>query len=373
MYDVDLDIFWKDDGIAHKENCFSIESPQVALGIRMSQDCVFAELGIDANPWLKASIEDRIELNKRYNDKSEKIVGKRLLPEIFNEINDKLPDIKGIVDVFEVRRITNNSGTVWLKSDCTTPEELENLLDRVEKKRNSLYEFIIPPTWEYDKKIKYEMYGLKPKPIRAVRGPVTLAMSIFGVENLVYLIIDKPDLAKRFSQSISDVIYDIVTIMDNEAGYEPGNIPGGFSFFDDNCCMLTREMYEFFGYPVLKRIFDHWCHNPAHKRYQHSDSDMGHLLPVLSRLNFTGVNFGPKVLVNDIRRYMPKTRIDGCLAPFTFMRNDEKAIIEEVKRDCEMAKVSRGLNLSTAGSINNGSLLTSMRAIMYAIQNYGRY
>jgi uroporphyrinogen decarboxylase len=70
---------------------------------------------------------------------------------------------------------------------------------------------------------------------------------------------------------------------------------------------------------------------------------------------------------------MPTTRIDGCLAPFTFMNNDEDAIIAEVKRDCEMAKNSKGLNVSTAGSINNGSLLSSMRAVMYAIQNYGRY
>jgi uroporphyrinogen decarboxylase len=79
------------------------------------------------------------------------------------------------------------------------------------------------------------------------------------------------------------------------------------------------------------------------------------------------------VLVDEIRKYMPRTRIDGCLAPFTFMNNDIDAIIREVRRDCEMARESRGLNLSTAGSINNGSLLTSMRAVMYAIQNYGRY
>ena len=40
-----------------------------------------------------------------------------------------------------------------------------------------------------------------------------------------------------------------------------------------------------------------------------------------------------------------------------------------------MAKASgiKGLNISTAGSSNNGSLLTSMRAVMDAIQTYGRY
>ena len=33
---VDLNQFWKDDALAHRENCFSPEAPQVALGIRMS-------------------------------------------------------------------------------------------------------------------------------------------------------------------------------------------------------------------------------------------------------------------------------------------------------------------------------------------------
>ena len=57
------------------------------------------------------------------------------------------------------------------------------------------------------------------------------------------------------------------------------------------------------------------------------------------------------------------------------MRNVEDDIIAEVKRDCEAARENdaRGLNLTTAGSINNGSLLTSMRTVMAAIQNYGRY
>jgi len=200
-----------------------------------------------------------------------------------------------------------------------------------------------------------------------------LATSIYGVENLIYLIIDEPDLALRFSQTISDVIFAYGTIMDEEAGYKPGEAPTGFGFADDNCYLLTPEMYEFFAYPILKRIFDYWSPNPGDRRYQHSDSDMKHLLPVLAKLNLTGCNFGPTVLVEDIRKYMPNTRIDGCISPLTFMRNDEEAIIAEVKRDCEMAKGTRGLNLTTAGSINNGTLLTSMRAVMYAIQTYGRY
>ncbi len=101
---------------------------------------------------------------------------------------------------------------------------------------------------------------------------------------------------------------------------------------------------------------------------------MGHLLPILGRLDLNGVNFGPTVLIPEIRKYLPNARIDGCLAPFTFMRNEKEEIIRQVLRDCEDARAAgRGVNISTAGSINDGSSLESMRLIMALIQNYGRY
>ena len=372
MVELDIEQFWKDDELAHKDNCFSPDAPQVALGIRMSDECVFAELNEPGEPWGHTPLERRIELNKRYNDKAEKIVGKRLLREDFPESDpdSRFPARKSIEEIFECKHVFRG-GSNWVESSCDTPQKLEKLLDRVESL--DLREFLLPPNWETEKKRIFEKYGKKPDILRGIRGPVTLATSIYGVENLIFLIIDEPDLAKRFSQVISDTLFKMVTIFDEEAGFTYPNVPRYFWLNDDNCCMLTAEMYEFFGYPILKRIFDHWAPQPGDYRYQHSDSAMGHLLPILSRLNLTGCNFGPTLTVSEIRKHMPKTRIDGQLAPFTFMSNDEDAIIAEVKRDCEMAKESRGLNLCTAGSINNGTLLTSMRAVMYAIQKYGRY
>jgi len=149
----------------------------------------------------------------------------------------------------------------------------------------------------------------------------------------------------------------------------------GFRFYDDDSNLMTPDMYKKFGYRVLKRVFERTAPNPDDERYQHSDSAMGHLIPLLADFNLTGCNFGPTVTVQEIRKHMPKTRIDGQLAPFTFMRNNEDDIIAEVKRDCEAAKENdlRGVNIATAGSINDGSLLTSMLVVMAAIQNYGRY
>lgn len=368
--DLDIEQFWKDEELAHKDNCFSSDAPQVALGIRMSNECVYAELGVEGHPWDPVDPVKQAELNKRYNDKAEKIVGRRLLQEHFDTVH--FPYVKRIGEVFGSRYEYINHSE-WLHRCAETPEELEALLDRVDKM--DIRSFMLPPDWESEKKRIFEETGRLPRPMRHIRGPVTLACSLMGEENLIFLILDEPDLAKRFSDTIRRVIIEMGDVMDAEAGVKPeerGKF--GFSFADDNCCLLNPEMYEFFGYPILRDVFAHFAPGENDSRYQHSDSPMGHLLPTLGRLGLTGVNFGPTVLVPEIRKYLPKARIDGCLAPFTFMRNEEENIIAQVKRDCEAAKATgRGVNIATAGSINNGSLLSSMRLVMAAIQTFGRY
>ena len=372
MLDLDAERFWADDALAHDDNCFSKRAPQVALGIRMSDECVFAELGEEGDPWGYTPRDRRIELNKRYNEKALAIVGRKLLQEEFPTEEEQFPAFREIGEVFGGRYVFDGK-TTWLQGSCTTPQELETVLDRVD--RMNLRDFILPPNWEAEKKRLFETYGKKPGLYKGIRGPVTLACSIFGVENLIYLLYDEPDLAQRFRDTITRVVLGYHDIFAEEAGYTPETVPHGFSFCDDDCCLLNQELYEQFGYPILNAVYSAAAPDPGDSRYQHSDSAMEHLLPILGRLNLTGCNFGPTVMISEIRKYMPATRIDGQLAPFTFMRNDENAIIAEVKRDCEMAKERdiRGVNLTTAGSINNGSLLTSMRTVMAAIQTYGRY
>lgn len=374
MLDLDIEQFWKDEETAHADNCFSKQAKQVALGIRMSDECVFAELGEEGTPWGFTPVERQIELNKRYNDKAEKIVGRRLLREDYDK-DVVFPEFRAIGEVFGGQYVFDGN-TTWLKESCGTEKELEAILDRIDCMDQAAFRaFVLPENWDSEVKKIYETTGKRPPQYSGMRGPVTLAASIFGTENLLYLYYDAPELFERFSDTIARVIIAYIDLFRKEAGCGADDWAHGFGFNDDDCCLMTPEMYEVFGYPVLKKVFDYTSPLPGDRRYQHSDSAMGHLLPILARLDLTGCNFGPTVTVREIRKHMPHTRIDGQLAPFTFMRNDTEAIIAEVRRDCEMAKEGdlRGLNLATAGSINNGSLLTSMRTVMAAIQTYGRY
>lgn len=365
---LDLERFWRDDALAHKNNCFN-DGTRVALGIRMSDECVFDELGIAVNhPWDPQDPQQQAQWNRQYNDKAEKVVGRRLLSENVRPKDSIFPEVRRIGEVFGGKYIWQNH-TEWLEKGVSSYRQLEKLLDRTETM--DYRAFMLPASWDAEKRRIYETYGLRPSPLRHLRGPVTLACSILGTEALIYLIVDEPELAQRFSSAITHAVLEMARISDEEAEETPATKPG-FYFADDNCCLLTPEMYAIFGYPVLRDVFARYSPGPEHPRFQHSDSDMGHLLPVLGQLDLNGVNFGPNVLVPEIRRHLPRARIDGCIAPFAFSRNEHEALVRQTKRDCQAGMLHGGVNIATAGSINYGSTLASMRLIMATVQQYGR-
>jgi uroporphyrinogen decarboxylase len=368
---VDLDRFWADQAKA-RANSWAADCPQLPLGVLMSTECLFDELGIPENWYdVQHNPEYRVGLCRRYNDLAQQIVGRRLLSESLPVAQHAWPAVKELHDIFEARQEWH-SWSYWLQQSATNPDELAALLDRVEARLENLREFMLPANWA-EEKTRLCTAGVKPPLYRGQRGPITFACSVYGPENLIFLILDKPDLAGRFRDLILKAMLDRARVLDEEAGFTPRTAPRGWGWADDNCCLLNPAMYEFFGYPILKGVFDVYSPEPAHSRYQHSDSDMAHLLPILGRLGLTGANFGPPLSVSQIREHLPKAEIHGQLAPFTFSRNEEVNIVAETVRDFELSRERRGVVFCTAGSINNGSRLTGLRLIMAAIQRYCRY
>lgn len=368
---LDLERFWADEERAGKDP-WAADCPQVALGIRMSNECVFDELG-ESEDWHRLAHDEafRVDLEHRYNDKAVPIVGRRLLGECRSDPGRVWPRVKELYDIFEAKNVWHD-WSYWLQQSANGEDELKALLDRVERRLEHLREFLLPPNWA-EEKARITALGGKPPLYRGQRGPVTFAMSIYGAEPLIFLILDNPELAGRFRDVILRAMLERARIFDEEAGYTPATAPRGWGWADDNCALLNAEMYEFFGWPVLKGIFDRYSPAPKDGRYQHSDSDMAHLLPLFGKLRLNGCNFGPNLTVAQIREHLPEAVIHGQLAPFTFSRNEEVNMVAEFLRDFEMAREKRGLMFTTAGSINAGSKLTGMRLIMAAIQEYGRY
>jgi len=284
-----------------------------------------------------------------------------------------MPRVRTLADIFEARsEWREQTWSSWLHPSAGSESELSALLDRVERRLERLGEYLFPDDWA-EQRARAEASGRKLAAYRHQRGPVTFAMSVYGAENLVYLILDRPDLAARFRDLILRAILERARIIDGERGGAEPDTRGGWSWADDNCALLSPEMYRFFGAPILAAVFRRYAPRPGDRRYQHSDSAMGHLLPIMGDLGLTEVNFGPTLSIGEIRAALPRAVIHGQLAPLVFCRNDAEGIVAQTLRDFEQSREHRGVVFATAGSVNPGTRLSSLRLVMATIQECCRY
>jgi uroporphyrinogen decarboxylase len=146
----------------------------------------------------------------------------------------------------------------------------------------------------------------------------------------------------------------------------------GWSITDDNSALFSPTLYREYCFPVLKRVMDALAPGDA-RRYQHSDSPMGHLLDQQYELGIRGVNYGPTVDVGLIRAKMPDAYISGHMPPFLLRNGRPEEIRQRVIDDFEKAGATGGLNVTTAGSLAAGTGVGRMRWFMKVVQKECRY
>ena len=144
---VELDRFWADKKVADADP-FGLRIPQLALGIAMSGECVYDELGVAEDYWRYEHDDNwRLQLNRAYNDRAERIVGRRLLSESPRDASLQYPPIKGLHDLFEAKNIWHGQSW-WLMQSSHSEDGLKALLDRVERRLEDVRGFILPPNRE---------------------------------------------------------------------------------------------------------------------------------------------------------------------------------------------------------------------------------
>lgn len=367
---VDLERFWRDNTIALRDP-FCADNPQAPMTLTTTEGCLWQELGLAPDPRYYQDPEVHVALNRRYNDKAEEIVGRRLLPEVFVPPEHQLPRPRRIEELFGSVIVTvpgsdDIGGADWVMESIHTIAELEARLEYVEAL--DLSEVVFPPGFFAALERLHEEYGQYPELGGGIRGPVTAAMSLCGVENVILWLVDHPRIMERFRDLLAAKIVDLCTLLRRATGAPLR----GFRFADDNCAMLNARLYERFGLPIVQHVLGVFCPEAGDYRYQHSDSEMTHLLPLLARCQLHGCNFGPTVRPEVIRAAMPRTVIYGQLPPFTFSRGAPQEIAAAVARDIRAVGYDGGLVVDTAGSVNPGSRLEGLRAAMHAIQSLGQ-
>ena len=359
----DLTAFWAENDLC-RDRPFCIDKPRAPIEISIDDHWLLEEMQVPSTVQYFSDPTYRSETNRACNDRLEEQLGKRF----FSESIDP-PSILRLEEVMGSERHVVEGGTPWLEAGYLTIDALEAGIRDMENWSDDQLRSVIFSTRGIVTEVEPSNMGAKEIRRAGSRGPATQATSIVGTMNCLYWIMDYPEVMGKFFELLADIIIRYHRIVEVDSGVEYQ----GYYWLDDNCALYSPDLYEEFCYPALKRVTDTFAPELGHYRYQHSDSEMRHLLPILSRIGFHGVNFGPTLPAELIRHHMPHAVIHGEVAPNTLRDKPLDAVVAEVRRDFDAVGGDGGLVVTTCGSVSAGTTIESIRGFMWAVHEYCRY
>lgn len=356
--ELDLDRFWEENRLSSGKP-FRTDKPRAPISLPLDDHWLIEEMALPSTVRYYEDKAYQAQVNRECNDRCEGALGIRPFSESFGG-----PALLRIEEVMGSRYEVVEGGTPWLEPGPGTIEEMHARLDFVESlTEDGLRDLVCSKGGSFAR-------AAEPREACAgSRGPATMATSILGSMNAMYWIVDYPQDMDRFFRVLGDTIIRYHRLFERETNVRYS----GYYWLDDNCCLYSPGLYERFCYPAMKRVMEEFAPRPEDYRFQHSDSEMRHLLPFLADYRLHGVNLGPSIPASVIREALPNAVIHGQIAPMTLRNGRFEAIAAEVRRDFSAVGSDGGLVVTTAGSISAGTSLQSIRGFMWAVQELCRY
>ena len=362
---VDLARFWteNDECLAKP---FSTAKPRAPIIVSVDDHWLIEEMKLPSTVRYYEDVPYRESIHQDCNARTVATLGRAFFPE---RVFPRPP--RRIEEVFGSEIVLTEGGTPWLESRVETIADLKAILRRVESL--DLTSFVLDDAYLA---AESEWLASGGQPLRlggSIRGPVTVGTSVCGTMNYLSFVLDHPDVMDDFVALLAAKSIEYLTLQRGRTGGEAR----GLKFLDDNCCLLSPRLYERFGYPILRDLFDRFSPRPGavggDERYQHSDSETTHLLPFFRDLRMTGLNLGPTVDPTRIRQTVPTAVIHGQVPPETLADGSRAELRAAVAHDFAAVGGDGGLVLTTAGSVRAGTSLESIRWFMEAAAELCRY
>jgi uroporphyrinogen decarboxylase len=355
---LDVDAFWAENELCQD---FTTKKPRCSLSFAPDDHWIFEFMQVPSTLRYYEDKAYRDALHSEVNQITQTHVGKTFFDEDTFQHNPKR-----IENLFDCEFSYHEGSTPWLTPATDDPDEFAQILDKAEA--TDLQTWSFPPEflgeWEQRRK------DGKPLPLLGdgSRGPATIMTSVLKVETVFFWMFDHPDLMQRFRDILADKMVEFNQILREFSG----NSQSGWWITDDNSALFNPQLYREYCYPVLEKVLNALAPGTA-RRYQHSDSAMGHLLEMQYQLGIRVVNYGPTVDAALIREKMPDAFIDGQMPPLLLRNGSPEEIKQRVIEDFEKAGQTGGLNVATAGSLAAGTGVGRMRWLMQMVQEHCRY
>jgi uroporphyrinogen decarboxylase len=359
---LDVAAFWAENDLC---SVFTRDKPRCALSFSPDDHWLFEFLDVGATLRYYRDKAYRDALHRQANEITRDDVGRAFFDE---DTWQHQP--RRIENLFGCEFHYREGSTPWLVPATADPVEFATILDRAE--RIDLRSWALPDDflaeWEQRKDAG------KPLPLLGTgsRGPATIMTSVVDPCVLFLWMHDVPALVARFRDILAARMIELNQVL---RAFSGNRLPQWW-ITDDNLALFSPRLYREYCFPVLHQLLEVMAPNgagPEMRRYQHSDSAMGHLLDQQYALGIRYVNYGPEVDVGLIREKMPKATIYGHVPPFLLRNGSPEEIRQRVIDDFAKAGATGGLEVTTAGSLAAGTGVGRMRWLMKVVQEECRY
>lgn len=355
---LDLQAFWEEN-----DRCQEPTPPQVhcPMAFAIDEHWLFEFLPVDSTLRYYQDKAYRDGLHRQANRWTQEYLGRSFFDEDSWQYTPRR-----IENLFGSQYAYREGGTPWLTPATDNPKEFAHILDQAEK--------IDLHRWSFPEEFLAEWQARKAagKPLLALgtgsRGPATVMTSILKPETVFLWMYDQPGLMHRFR----DLLAVKMVEFNQELRKFSGNQQPGWWITDDNSALFNRRLYAEYCFPILHYVLEALAPGDA-RRYQHSDSAMGHLLDLQYQLGIRVVNYGPTVDAGLIRQKMPDAWIYGQMPPFLLRNGRPEEIRQRAINDFRKAGLFGRMTLATAGSLAAGIGLGRMRWFMQIAQQDCQY
>jgi uroporphyrinogen decarboxylase len=352
--DLDTEAFWEEN-----TRClpFTAHKPHCAVDFAPDDHWIFGFMHVPSTIRYYHDKAYRDALHCEVNRITQQYVGKTFFDEDTFENNPRR-----IENLFRCEFTYHENSTPWLTAVTQDPDEFARILDEAEA--TDMRTWAIPEACRKEWEQRQREGRPLPKLGDGSRGPATIMTSVLEVETAIYWLYDHADLMRRFRDILAVKMVEF-----NQALRKfSGNTEPGWWITDDNSALFNRKLYREFCYPVLEKVLAAMAPGNA-RRYQHSDSAMGHLMEMQYELGIREVNYGPEIDVAAIREKMPDALIRGHTPPFLLRNGSPDEIRQRIVEDFKKAGATGGLLLTTAGSLAEGTGVGRMRWYMKLAQD----
>jgi len=242
-------------------------------------------------------------------------------------------------------------------------EEVDELEDP-DPQTDGLMPLVLELYSYYQRVLEERGYSIK---FVAARGPLVTAAHLRGLSKFIADLRISPQWMRKLVDKTTKLCIRWL-----KAQLEIIKDPVGIFVLDDIPGLLSPKLFEEFGYPALKNVFQEFSDKV---RAFHCDSNTSHILEKLCDTGFQVFNFSHLMDISDVKRRVGnRICLMGNIPPLDVLARGSPEKVFEYSKQCILkAKEGSGYVLSAGGGVPSAVPLENIDAMVKAVKEYGKY